>query len=103
MDRPTLSHSVIERELRHAALWPVEVDGAMGFTRNLSATGLYFELDKSLSPGQGVTLTVQLEVMGRKMQWECQAVVVRRDERVGDAERDGYGAKIIVQRLVDLN
>ena len=94
---------MIERELRHAALWPVEVDGAIGYTRNLSANGLYFELDKALKPGQGVTLTVQLEVMGRQKQWHCQAVVVRRDERVGDAQRDGYGAKIIVQRLVDLS
>lgn len=94
---------MIERELRHAAQWPVEVDGVQGLTHNLSATGLYFEIHKDLSLGQNITLTVQLEVMGRKMQWRCQALVARRDEGADPAARIGYGAKIIEQRLLDLN
>ena len=70
-----------------------------GITRNLSASGLYFELDPDAKPGQTVSLVIDLDVVGRPMQWICQAEVVRTEL---DDGKLGVGARIVSQQLVDV-
>ena len=90
---------MIERELRHDVQWPAHTSDSSGVARNLSATGLYVEMDSQLKLGQTLSLMVELDVVGRKMQWLCEARVVRMDSKDG---KPGFGAKIIEQKLVDL-
>jgi hypothetical protein len=56
---------------------------AFGQAINLSARGLFFELDRSLAPGAVVQLVFRLppDIVGRRVIWlRCQAQVVRVEE-----------------------
>jgi hypothetical protein len=89
-----------QREPRYDAEWPVQMQPTgSGTTRNLSATGLFIEMDTAAAPGDTVSLIVDLDVAGRKMQWVCQARVVRTEQRNGKV---GMGAQVLQQQLVDL-
>ncbi|HSV50834.1 MAG TPA: PilZ domain-containing protein [Burkholderiaceae bacterium] len=64
---------------------PVELDGVKGLTRNISATGVYFETDAALTaPGSHVSLTIEVTMGGEKLQLVCEGEVVRIDTK-----RDG--------------
>jgi PilZ domain len=88
----------IQREPRYDAHWPLRMGQDSGVTRNLSASGLFFELDASAQPGQTISLCIDLDVVGRKMQWICQAQVVRTESKDGKL---GVGARIVSQQLMD--
>lgn len=77
---------------RFNAEMPVELDGIKGFTRNISATGVYFETDiAQAAPGKPISLTIEVTMGGEKLQLVCEGEVVRvetkRDGTVGIAAK----------------
>lgn len=56
---------------------PVEMGGIQGLTRNISATGVYFETETAKEPGSRVHFTVELNVLGQKLKLICEGEVVR--------------------------
>lgn len=69
---------------------PVDMDGAAGLTRNISATGVYFETSASHAPGSRVHFTIEMMVQGEKKKLVCDGEVVRVDHQgstVGIAAR----------------
>lgn len=62
---------------------PVEVDGAQGLTRNICATGIYFETEKTQEPGSHVRFTVEVTIRGEKSKMVCEGQVVRVETKDG--------------------
>lgn len=90
----------IPREPRYRTERPVQMGSFTGVCRDLSASGLYFELDPAAQPGQVVSLSIDLDAMGRRMQWVMEAQVVRTVQTNGKL---GIGARILKQHLVELD
>lgn len=55
----------------------VDVEGLVARTRNISATGVYFETDVELPIGSLVNLNVQFTQGGQKHWLSCEGKVVR--------------------------
>ncbi len=60
---------------------PIELDGKQGLTRNISATGIYFESQADQAPGSMVQFVVEVEVQGQKLKMVCKGEVVRVDHK----------------------
>ena len=76
------------REELVAASLPVALANASGMTRDVSATGIFFETEAQYSKGNTIDLTVELNTPAGKLQLKCQGEIVRveqRDTRVGVA------------------
>ncbi|WP_296442655.1 PilZ domain-containing protein [Rhodoferax sp. UBA5149] len=56
---------------------PVELGGIRGFSRNISASGIYFETETTREPGSNVNFTVEVVVRGQKLKLQCEGEVVR--------------------------
>lgn len=70
---------------RFNAEMPVELAGVKGLTRNISATGVYFETATAQAiPGAPVSLTIEVTMGGEKLQLVCEGEIVRIDTK-----RDG--------------
>jgi hypothetical protein len=69
---------------------PVELEGGMGTTRDVSLSGVFFETDQSFAPGEQISLALVLERAspGRPVRLECEGRIVRVtrvDSRIGVA------------------
>ena len=76
------------REERVPAFLPVALTHASGITRDVSATGIFFETEAEYSPGNKIELTVELHSPAGKLQLKCQGAIVRierHDSKVGVA------------------
>lgn len=62
---------------------PVEMDGVQGLTRNICATGIYFETDMAQAPGSHVRFTVEVTIRGEKSKMVCEGEVVRVENKDG--------------------
>lgn len=62
---------------------PVEMDGVQGLTRNICATGIYFETDMAQAPGSHVRFTVEVTIRGEKTKMVCEGEVVRVENKDG--------------------
>ena len=62
---------------------PVEIGGIQGLTRNISASGIYFETEMAQEPGSRVHFTVEVNVRGEKLKLVCEGEVVRVDRNDG--------------------
>lgn len=64
---------------------PVRVqDGVLGLTRDVSATGVFFEIeavDPAYPLGSDISLTVELEAPTGKMLLKCRGSIVRTESR----------------------
>ena len=77
---------------------PVEMGGIRGLTRNISATGVYFETEAAQTPGSHVHFTVEVNVQGEKLKLVCEGEVVRVDRKAGAL---GIAAKLVSSFFVD--
>jgi len=68
---------------RFASELPLEIDGASGMTRNVSATGVYFETTAEQVPGSRVHFVVEVTVKGERLKMVCAGDVVRVDRKPG--------------------
>lgn len=69
-------------EKRIEAREPVELpltlaDGSTGTTRDVSISGLFFEIDNKLEPGSVVDFSIEISANGRSMLLTGQGEVVR--------------------------
>ena len=62
---------------------PIELNGVQGLTRNISATGVYFESQVDQKPGSVVQFIVEVDVQGEKLKMVCKGEVVRVDHKDG--------------------
>ena len=86
-----------DRSPRVKASFPLTVsDGTKGITKDISATGIYLDLDTTQEPGSIISFWVELDTPGAKMKLVCQAKVVRVEEEDGKTK---LGTKIISQEL----
>jgi len=60
---------------------PIELNGMQGLTRNISATGVYFETQADQVPGSTVQFIVEVDVQGQKLKMVCKGEVVRVDHK----------------------
>lgn len=75
----------MRRDQRFSAALPVFLGSAMGATRDMSTSGVYFWKDGSLMclPGDPISFSIELKTAKGRMMWKCQGAVVRT-ERLGD-------------------
>ena len=76
---------------RFTSALPVEIGGVQGLTRNISATGIYFETEAAQMPGSRVNFTVEMNTRGMKIKLVCQGKVVRVDH---NGRVSGIAAKL---------
>jgi hypothetical protein len=62
---------------------PIELNGVHGLTRNISATGIYFESRADQPPGSIVRCIVEVVVQGEPLKMVCKGEVVRVDHKDG--------------------
>ena len=77
---------------------PVEMGDIRGLTRNISATGVYFETEGAQTPGSHVHFTVEVNVQGQKLKLVCEGEVVRVDRMGGTL---GIAAKLVSSFFMD--
>jgi len=76
---------------------PVIVNGFAGKTRDISASGVFFEIDETANDVGGlIQFSVQLDTPGGMINLVCQGEVVRLEKRDGKL---GIAAKIISQTM----
>ena len=90
-------YAVKDRSPRVKAEFPVHAkNGLVGRTKDISATGIFLELDLKQKPGSIISFWVELDTPGAKMKFVCEAKVVRIDQCDGKTR---LGTKIISQEL----
>ncbi len=67
-----------------------------GITRDVSASGVFFETDVNYAAGSEISFSIELDGPGGKMMLRCQGQIVRVEQRDGKV---GVAAKIIESRL----
>ena len=77
---------------------PVEIGGIQGVTRNISASGIYFETEMVQELGSRVHFTVEVNVRGEKLKLVCEGDVVRVDRKDGTV---GIAAKLMNSFFAD--
>lgn len=60
---------------------PVALGGTMGVTRDVSASGVFFEMDIMCAVGSLVRFTVEVATPSRKVILNCEGDVVRTEAR----------------------
>jgi hypothetical protein len=79
------------KEQRVRAALRVDLEGAAtGVTRDVSASGIFFETDASYARGSSIRFHINIETPGGPMLLTCRGEVVRlepRGERLGVAVR----------------
>lgn len=78
------------KEQRVSAALPVDLGTATGITRDVSASGVFFEVDATYALSSEIRFAVELDTPGGKMMLRCEGEIIRiepRDKRVGVAVR----------------
>jgi hypothetical protein len=78
------------REERVPAALQVRLDGATGLTRDVSASGIFFETEAAYAAGSEIAFAVDLDTPGGKMVLNCKGSIVRVEHgpaRLGVAVR----------------
>ena len=70
------------RATRHQGKLPVKLKDAKGITRDFSSSGIFFETDKSFTPGQPIEFTIMLEYAdpAGPIRMKCRGEIVRVEE-----------------------
>ena len=68
---------------RVSAALPVDLDGAKGPTRDVSASGAFFETDASYSVGSEVHFAIDLDTPWGPACFDCRDRIVRLERRDG--------------------
>ena len=68
-------------EERVPAALRVSLDGGSGLTRDVSASGIFFETDASYASGSHIRFTVDIGTPGGDMVLSCHGNIVRVEQR----------------------
>jgi hypothetical protein len=85
-----------ERASRVQSCLPVSVNGVKGVTRDISATGVFFEIDDNYSAGSKIQFELQLDTPGGPLRLVCDGEVVRV---VSEGGKSHVAARIISQTI----
>ena len=77
-----MKESEKRRAPRRNGKLPVKLKGGEGITRDFSSSGIFFETDRSFSPGQPIEFTIVLEYAHPEgpIQMKCRGEIVRVEE-----------------------
>jgi hypothetical protein len=78
------------KDERISTVLPVDLGTTTGTTRDVSASGVFFEIEATYRFGAVIEFTVELDTPGGKMLLKCEGEIVRiepRGQRVGVAVR----------------
>lgn len=78
-------------EERVTSSLPVKLGDAVGVTRDISASGAFFEVDESCAEDDEVNFSIELESPGGKMILHCKGTVVRKEQ---SGHKTGLAVKI---------
>ena len=85
------------REERMSAARPVRLDRGTGVTRNISASGVFFETNVDYDAGSKISFAIEIDgPRGEKFLLRCQGEIVRVESRDGKV---GVAVKIVVSKL----
>ena len=84
------------REERVSTALPVDLGTTKGITRDVSASGVYFEADATYTLESEITFAVELDTPGGRMMLKCEGEIVRIEPREA---RVGVAVKIIESTL----
>jgi len=65
---------------------PVKLGGVNGTTRDVSASGISFEIDANFTPESEISFIIEMNAFGDKMLLKCKGDIVRteaRGEKIG--------------------
>ena len=81
------------KETRYRGMLPVETEGTRGLTRDFSTSGVFFETDKSFTPGQIIEFSINLEHvdLSGPLRLKCVGEIVRVEE---NGQKIGVAASI---------
>lgn len=71
---------------------PVRLDKATGLTRDVSASGICFEVDASYATGSEISFVIELETGTEKMLLKCKGSILRTEDHGG---KNSVAVKII--------
>ena len=71
--------------------------GKAGFTKNISATGMFIEIDSDCEVGSPVEFQLQVETPGGALTLVCKGEIARL---VNNNGKTGFGIKILEQSFV---
>jgi hypothetical protein len=91
-----LSNQYLRQEERVNATLPIILGRGTGVTRNVSASGVFFETNLDYAPESEIRFAIQLDAPGGKMMLKGQGQIVRVERRNGKV---GVAAKIIASTL----
>lgn len=84
-------------EPREMVSLPLDLGGGRtGTTRDISASGVYFETDVDQTPGSLVDFSIDFDTPGGPMRLKCHGTIVRTERH---ADRQGAAVKIIEARF----
>src|SRR4030043_1534430 len=79
---PMVKEAEKRRAPRPPGALPVKFEDGKGITRDFSSSGIFFETDKSFTPGQAIEFTIVLEYVDpdRPGRLKCMGEIVRAEE-----------------------
>jgi hypothetical protein len=80
---------------RVRASLPIDFGSGRGLTRDVSASGIFFETDAAFSVGNSVDFTVEFAA-ARRILMRCRGEIVRVESHGG---RLGVGVRIVESRM----
>jgi hypothetical protein len=87
----------LRTEPRQQVSLPVQLEGGIGsVTRDISASGLYFEVDGTQELGQRVNVEIDLDTPGGPMRLKAHGQIMRIESH---GARTGVGVKLLSCRL----
>jgi hypothetical protein len=89
------------RSDRHAGELPVEFGSGRGLTRDYSSSGIFFETDKTFSPGQTIEFSIVLSGIDSNLPkyLRCSGEIIRVEEK---GQKIGVAATIKTYSFTDL-
>jgi PilZ domain-containing protein len=79
------------KEERVSATLPVNVGSTAGIVRDVSASGIFFEIDANYTLGSSISFAVKLDTPSGYMNLKCLGEIVRIEPR---ESKVGVGVKI---------
>lgn len=80
------------REERVSAALPVFLENATGMTCDVSASGMFLEIDTAFAVGEPLNFSVEFDAPGGKRMLRCRGSIVRTEQRDG---RIGVAVEIV--------
>jgi hypothetical protein len=88
------------KEPRISTHLPVVMNGKKGIAKDISATGIYFELDDKQKVGSTIHFSIEMETPGGQLMFVCEGKVIRAEEADGKVK---IAAKIISQEFQNVD